>query len=139
MLTKFFAFASVADAGSDSILDGEQGSVIPRNRALTQYYPPNNGFSGTPQRVTLGPGTVVDRYGPNEGVFASPYGTPTWARSLPYGGETQPYHAFEVIKPLDVDVGNAAAWFGQPGGGRQFMFDAPIQDYLDNGFLRMIK
>jgi RHS repeat-associated protein len=50
--------------------------------AISPYYPPNRGFDGQPVKTTLQPGTVVDRYGGTGGSFASPQGTPPWARSL---------------------------------------------------------
>ncbi len=88
-----------------------------------------------PSRETLNPGTIVDRYGGTGGTFASPQGTPPEARSLPYGWESNPYNAYKVVKPLEVDAGPAAPWFGQPGGGIQYDFGRSIQELLDLGYL----
>ena len=61
----------------------------------------------------------LDRYGPDSGNFLSPAGTPYWQRSLPPDTNPNDYHVYEVIKPLPVQSGQIAAWFGQPGGGVQ--------------------
>ena len=64
-------------------------------------------------------GTRVDRYGSEKGQFLSPAGTPYGQRSLPPDTNPNDYHVYEVIKPLPVQSGQIAAWFGQPGGGVQ--------------------
>ena len=64
-------------------------------------------------------GTRLDRYGPANGNFLSPAGTPYGQRSLPPDTNPNDYHVYEVIKPLPVQSGQIAAWFGQPGGGVQ--------------------
>lgn len=61
----------------------------------------------------------LDRYGPDSGNFLSPAGTPYGQRSLPPDTNPNDYHVYEVIKPLPVQSGQIAAWFGQPGGGVQ--------------------
>ena len=46
------------------------------------YWPSNGGF----QRVnimTLRPGTIIDRYGPETGTYVAPAGVPFTQRSLP--------------------------------------------------------
>ena len=39
-------------------------------------WPPNRGFDGNPTKVTLEPGTLIDRYGYDGGTFVSPKGIP---------------------------------------------------------------
>jgi hypothetical protein len=48
-----------------------------------------------------------------------PVGTPYGQRSLPPDTSLNDYHVYEFIKPLPVQSGQIAAWFGQPGGGVQ--------------------
>lgn len=130
-----FPFAAPAIAGL--MLEGAR--AYKRGGELVPYYPPNRGFAGQPVRTTLQPGTVIDRYGGPGGSFASPQGTPPWARSLPSGAENRPLNAYEVVKPLEVDAGPAAPWFNQPGGGIQYDFGRSIQSLVDSGYLRPLK
>jgi hypothetical protein len=55
-------------------------------------WPPNRGFLGEPERVTLMPGTRVDRYGFEGGTFVSPEGTPYEMRLLAPGTQSKPYN-----------------------------------------------
>jgi RHS repeat-associated protein len=119
---------------------GAQTEKAAGSTALVPYYPPNRGFSGAPGDATLVPGSIVDRYGGPGGSFLSPQGTPPWARSLPYGAETRPLNAYEVVKPIDVQAGKAAPWFNQPGGGTQYdLGQKTVQDLIDGGYLKPIK
>ena len=43
---------------------------------------------------------------------------------------------YEVIKPIQVKAGITAPWFGQAGGGVQYMFDTKIM-YLSD-FLKTL-
>ena len=100
-------------------------------------YPPNRGFEFDPIETTLEPGSSIDRYGPRSGTFASPVGTPFGQRSLPVSAASKPYEAYEVLKPIEgVNMGLARPWFGQPGLGVQYELPAPIQQLIDDGFLR---
>ena len=72
-------------------------------------WPPNNGFVGMPETKTLQPGTQIDRYRSNEGDFLSPAGTPFDQRSLPNSKANDTFQTFEVVKPLPVNSGEAAA------------------------------
>ena len=139
------AAAEGAGAGSGSAAEAirpPEGGICPLEnaptRAIRPYYPPNRGFSGPPKPTTLKPGTIIDRYGGPNGSFASPQGTPPGARALPYGVEARPLNAYEVVKPLPVDAGPAAPWFGQWGGGMQYDLGASVQQLIDGGFLRPI-
>ncbi len=110
-----------------------------RSTALVPYWPPNGGFAGTPVRTTLQPGTIVDRFGGTGGFYLSPSGTPAAARSLRPGTEGQPLTVYEVVKPLVVEAGPAASWFGRPGGGTQYYLRTrTVQDLIDSGYLRTI-
>ena len=125
---------SVAPTSSSAIsLD-----TIPEGRRLTTYWPPNRGFSGTPVRETLKPGTRIDRYGYDGGTFVSPEGVPSPMRSLAPGTTDKPYSIFDVVKPLDVQSGKTAPWFGQPGGGTQFELDKSVRELLEEGVIRRV-
>ncbi|MGQ0623608.1 MAG: TNT domain-containing protein [Sporichthyaceae bacterium] len=92
----------------------------------------------TPGPAEFAPGDVIDRFGPDTGRFAHPAGTPFPQRSLPPSLIGAPYHRYEVLADLGAGImeGPVTPWFGQPGGGTQFVFPRPIRWYLDNGLLR---
>jgi hypothetical protein len=101
-------------------------------------YPENFGFLGDPSRATLVPGARVARFGPDAGRFVAPAGTPFGARSLPSSSARDDYSVFEVLKPIGVDAGVAAPWFGMPGLGMQYYLDAPVSQLIENGSLRPV-
>ena len=102
-------------------------------------WPPNNGFAGTPEVVNLQPGARIDRYGSNDGGFLSPAGTPFEQRALPNSSANSQFQTFEVVRPLPVNSGQAAPWFGQPGGGTQYQLQGVnVQQLLDEGYLRVV-
>lgn len=102
-------------------------------------FPPNDGFKGTPQDVTLAPGTMIDRYGQPGGRFLSPVGTPYGARALPYDKAKMDYHVYEVRAPLPVKAGEIVPWFDEPGGGTQYMTAAPVTQLIAEGSLAEVK
>jgi hypothetical protein len=116
---------------------GEEG--IAKNRSLQSYYPPNRGFAGPSERVTLQPGELVDRYGSTGGSFASPKGTPLPERSVPFGAEQKQLQIFRVLKPVEADAGKVSSWFNQPGGGKQYDFGRSIQELIDDGVVEKVK
>ena len=81
---------------------------------------------GIPKSEQLPVGTRLDRYGDEIGSFLSPQGTPYDQRALPLDTDTNSITAYVVIKELPVKSGETASWFGQPGGGKQFMTTNPI-------------
>ena len=115
-------------------------------------WPPSDGFAlkdGGPYgqvdraKITLKPGTQLDRFGFAAGKFLAPKATPFPERALPpqaleTPSHTRPdyegkmwtentivppsnYHAYCVQNAFDVDAGAIAPWFGQPGRGMQYM------------------
>ena len=102
-------------------------------------WPPNRGFDGNPIKVKLEPGTLIDRYGYDGGTFVSPKGIPYTERSLPIGTDQKPYTVFEVVKPVEVQAGKIAPWFGEKGGGIQYEFSQKISDLLQQGILRKVQ
>jgi WXG100 family type VII secretion target len=84
-------------------------------------WPQNHGFEGDVLKVTLESGTLIDRYGGPKGSFFSPEGIPYEQRALPLHSEEADYFVYKVLKPLEVDAGKIAPWFGREGGGTQFV------------------
>ncbi len=101
-------------------------------------WPPKNGFAGTPKSTKLKPGTKIDRYGGEDGVFTAPSGTPYTQRSLAPGSNLKPLTEYEVVKPIDALSGKTAPWFGEAGGGTQYQFNKTIRDLLEEGFIKRI-
>jgi len=87
-------------------------------------WPGNRGFAGKPVDTTLGKGTIVDRYGKLSGQYAGSPGTSVSARGMASGSEGMAYTQLEVVKPVTVPGGPAAAVpaFGAAGGGSQYFF-----------------
>jgi hypothetical protein len=101
-------------------------------------WPANDGFEGVPEKVTLKPGTRIDRYGHEGGYFVSPEGTPVPQRSLAPESEVNPYHVYEVVKPIDAAGGKTAKWFDQPGGGKQYKLGKRIKELLAEGSIKEV-
>ena len=100
-------------------------------------WPENGGAADNWSSNTLNPGDVIDRYGKTSGHYASPEGTPFEQRSLPATSKDLPYDAYKVLTPLNVKSSVIAPAFGQPGGGIQYLFEKPLQYYIDNGYLKL--
>jgi nicrotizing toxin Mtb-like protein len=83
-------------------------------------WPPNGGFARTPVPVVLPSGMLLDRFGSPGGTYFSPQAAPYDARALPYVCEGQAYTVYRVDRPLVVNSGTAAPWFGEPGGAIQY-------------------
>ncbi|MCZ2525609.1 TNT domain-containing protein [Streptomyces sp. HB2AG] len=82
-------------------------------------------------KVTLRRGQYVDLFGTGEGRFLAPAGTPYRLRAIPPGNLNTydkdyrySYRLYKVGKSFPVDAGPVAAWFGQPGGGLQYVVNA---------------
>jgi Tuberculosis necrotizing toxin len=103
-------------------------------------YPPNNGFDGPVSNTTLAPGSKIDRFGRPDGRFFSDAGTPFENRAMPGGGPPSQYTMYEVLKPLPVQSGKIAPWFGQPGGGTQYVLKEglTVQKLIDDKIIRKI-
>ena len=106
--------------------------------ALQPYYPPNNGFSGNLQRVTLDAGTMLQRTGHLYGSYVAPAGTPFQMLSLPYDKIGQATTILQVQQPLQVSAGQVAPWFGQIGGGTQYLLDSPVMQLITTGVIKIM-
>ncbi len=109
----------------------------PATTALTPYWPANRGFEDV-SRATLLPGTRVDRYGAEAGTFVSPEGTPLGMRALSPESRKKVYLVYEVLMPIEVDVGLVTPWFGQPGFGLQFELPNTVDYLVRWGYLRRV-
>ena len=98
-------------------------------------YPPNNGFLGSSGPATLVPGARIDRFGSDFGRFAAPEGTPFIQRSLPSSSASAPYSTFQVVRPFEVQAGQAAPWFGMPGQGVQYQLPSTVNQLISDGYL----
>ncbi|AJC60521.1 hemagglutinin/hemolysin-related protein [Streptomyces sp. 769] len=96
---------------------------------------------------SAGGAEVWDRFGSPLGRFAHPKGTPFAQRSLPPTYVACGYHVYSWIRPWSgedaekygfIQSGKVAPWFGQPGGGTQFLLPEGIsvQWLIDQGYLR---
>ncbi|WP_233526064.1 TNT domain-containing protein [Actinomadura spongiicola] len=83
----------------------------------------------------LAAGTEVDRYGGSDGNMVYTARTPYPYRSLPREWQDRPYHVYRVRRPVEALAGTAVPWFGQPGGGRAYVFGRSIADLLADGTL----
>ncbi len=125
--------------GNGPQVNGKSGSTAKYyNSDGSPIWPDNRGFEGDPHVKTLQPGTLIDRYGYDSGTFVSPKGTPYTERALPLGTDKKPYTVFEVVKPVEVDAGKIAPWFGEKGGGIQYEFQQKISELIEQGILRKV-
>jgi len=103
--------------------------------ALTKFYPANNGFIGATERKFLMPGEQITRYGSNSGQFFSPVNTPLPMRALPPSSNTDLFNTYELLKPFEVQSGNIAPAFGQPGMGGQYFAPVSADVLLKHGII----
>lgn len=83
-------------------------------------------------------GTKIDRYGYEGVTFVSSEGIPYENRALAPGTNLKPYNVYEVVKPVDVQAGKIAPWFGEPGGGIQYEFDQSISKLIEQEIIRRV-
>ena len=129
--------ASVAGAAGTAAPIIQQ-TLQQTSTALQTYYPPNDGFIGTVERITLEAGTVLQRIGSLYGTFVAPAGTPPETLSLPYDKIGQAATFLQLQQPIEVLAGKAAPWFGQVGGGTQYLLDSPIMQLVKEGVIKII-
>ena len=101
-------------------------------------WPPNDGFSAGPISETLAAGTLIDRFGSENGRFFSPQGESYAARALPYVCRTLVYRVYRVTRPIHVTAGKAAPWFDEPGGATQYETDEPAAKLRESGSLEPV-
>ncbi|KAG8533594.1 uncharacterized protein KY384_001334 [Bacidia gigantensis] len=117
-------------------------------------YPEKDGYyldlNGNPivGNMTLQVGALVDRFGEETGKYVSAADSPYDQRSLPPNNlNTSPdgiypnsYHVYMVAKPLVVEGGPIAPWFGQPGLGAQFYIGrtGSVEKLIELGYLERV-
>jgi hypothetical protein len=119
------------------------------NASTGQYiYPPMEGFQidttgkAIISSISLEAGTLVDRFGRENGTYMSPGEAPFAQRSLPpvQLNDAPPeypdnYHAYTVLKTMVVQAGPVAPWFAQPGFGIQLLMPDSVINLVDGGYL----
>ncbi len=140
---RLYTLLAKNDKGADAALGARSNlpTVFKGNPGPDQpiNWPPNNGFTTTPKNEYLMPGQRIDRFGRNNGKFASPQGTPYEMRALPGEVRGKEYHVFEVVKPIHVKSGHAAPWFNKTGLGQQYMLPTSVNVLMKRGFLKEVK
>ena len=106
--------------------------------ALQTYYPPNNGFSGAIEKISLDVGTIIQRTWDLAGRFTAPADTPNQMLSLPYDKIWQAITYLQTTQPIQALSGTVAPWFGQIGGGTQYLLlDGRVDQLLAEGILKI--
>ena len=98
-------------------------------------WPPNDGCAAPPVKITLAPGTELDRFGSEFGRFFANPGVSWDARALPYDRTKLPYAVYVVQQPLVVETCAIAPWFGAPGLGVQYKTVDNVQTMKAAGVL----
>jgi hypothetical protein len=101
-------------------------------------WPPDNGCAASPKSETLPVGTLIDRFGSENGSFFSPKGEPYDDRSVPYVCSKMAYTVYRVDKPLQVKGCKAAPWFDEPGGAEQFQTAEPASKLRASGAIEVV-
>ena len=101
-------------------------------------WPPNDGCAAAPVAQTVPAGTLIDRFGSENGRFFSPRGDSFASRALPYLCSKMAYTVYRVLKPLNVMECKAAAWFDEPGGAEQFQTVDPAFKLRQDRFIAVV-
>ncbi|MEO0381541.1 MAG: TNT domain-containing protein, partial [Pseudomonadota bacterium] len=124
----------------DEYYDPDTGELIWPDENSTGI---RDGFAKPPVMETLPEDTIIDRYAPRSGVddtgrFLSPAGASYESRALPYIENPDNLTRYRVVRPLPVQSGTAAPWFGAPGGATQFKTGPSVGQLVKDGFLEVI-
>lgn len=106
-------------------------------KASAPVYQPNDEFNATPRSSTLSPGSTIQSSGGTQGKYVAPVNTPVTKLSLPPDKINAPITNYFVLKPIKVQSGAAMPWFGQPGGGTQFLLPDSISNLQRDGYLEI--
>ncbi|KAG6167453.1 hypothetical protein E4U11_007059 [Claviceps purpurea] len=102
--------------------------------------------------VVLCPDQLISRFGSEEGSILSwrgfgfqdlalpPLSLMHWSRFCPYrltevDSAPMNFHAYKVLKPMQVTSGCIAPWFEQPGLATQFVINGSVEEAIREGFL----
>ena len=115
------------------------GNVVEKaSTAIQPYYPPNDGFYGAVEKITLEAGTLIQRIGSLYGTYVAPNGTPGPMLFLPYDKIGQVPTVLQVQQPIEVLAGRVAPWFGQFGGGIPYMLNSSVYNLITDGILKIM-
>ncbi len=98
-----------------------------------ELYPEGGIAPGEPE--VLPPGTIIDRFGTEEGRVFAAESTAFSRRSLPPSHLRAGYRRYRVARALPVWKGFSAAWFAQSGGGVRYRTVYPAADLVAFGYL----
>ena len=130
--------AAAAGAAGTAAMPAAEKVIEKTTTAIQTYYPPNNGFSGTVEKVSLDAGTIIQRTGDLAGRFTAPAGTPSQMLSLPYDKIGQVTTYLQTTQSVQALSGKVAPWFGQMGGGTQYLLlDGRVDQLLADGILKI--
>ena len=129
--------AATAGSAATAATPVVQQVVEKASTALQTYYPPNDGFSGNVQRITLEAGTLIQRIGDLVGRYVAPAGTAPQMLSLPYDKIGQPVTFLQVQQSVEVLAGRVAPWFGQMGGGIQYLLLTSLDQLIGEGIIKI--
>ncbi|MFD0671934.1 TNT domain-containing protein [Cohnella sp. GCM10027633] len=127
-----------ANLGKDELVVADKSFLNSQGRIDWDAHAPNGGYvTGTRvDGARLEEGTLIDRYGNERGSYTSPLGTGYGERALPYVENSNAYHQYKVVKPIDdVSMGEIAPAFKQSGGGIQYELPNSIEYLKSKGYL----
>ncbi|WP_026453184.1 TNT domain-containing protein [Saccharomonospora iraqiensis] len=94
-------------------------------------------FYGGKRLLTLPGGTVLDRYGNEQGNLTHPLDTPFPETSLTVDREYE-RHRYRVLRPLRVLGGVTRPWGPSPGGAVAYLLPRALTHHLETGALERV-
>jgi nicrotizing toxin Mtb-like protein len=98
-----------------------------------ELYPEGGTAPGEPEVLDVG--TVIDRFGREDGRVFAAVETPFAQRSLPPSHVDLAYRRYRVVTPIPVWRSLSAAWFAQPGGGVRYRTTRSVAELVALGHL----
>lgn len=91
-------------------------------------------------KITLGSGTLLDRFGNEDTAYFAPFATPYAMRSLPPSSLNDPYAVYVVKQALEVYAGPIAPGFEQSGLGTQYIVaDGKLKEKDSTGKMKLFE
>ncbi len=87
--------------------------------------------------LTLAEGTVLDRYGTEQGNLVHPEGTPFAETSLTFEREFE-RHSYRVLRPLHALSGVTRPWGTLPGGAVAYLLPHTLAHHVETGALERV-
>ena len=93
---------------------------------------------GSIEKVALDSGTVIQRTGDFASRLTAPAGIPSQMLALPYDKIGQATTYLQATQPIQALSGRIAPWFGQIGGGTQYLLlDGRVDELISNDVQRI--